>query len=521
MLAMAASLPMSNALMSIVPGFLMLNWLIEGQFSVKLKLLKERKPVLLIISVFFMYLIGLLWTNSMQWGLHDVKIQLPLLVLPLVIGTSIQLSYRQVKLIIYTFSAAVVVASLCSIWLLLGLSGKTIQDPRDMSLFISHIRFALLINISIFSLGWFFLNQEKKSMIEKLFLALTTVWLIIFLIILKSATGWVVFLVVTSVIVFLKLFQIQNLVWRIVFIGILGFIFLSPALYIGNVVNQFYDTETLPDNFIHLRTSKGNLYEHDLNNKEMENGHYTFFFISEDELRESWNKKSHINYDSISNTGFNRYVLFRYLTSKGLRKDAEGLEKLTEADLLNIENGMTNYRFVNPVSFYNRIYQIVWEFDVYQKGGNPSGHSVTQRIEYYKMAFQIIRENFWLGTGTGGYYMAYQEKYDQNKFFKDQQFRQRSHNMFLSYWIDFGFIGLIYICFALFAPVFIERKTKSFLLMVFLLIVLISFLNEDTLNNHDAVSFFAFLYPLYLYGLIPNPSPASTSSATKGRELGQ
>ena len=499
MLAMAASLPLSNALMSIVPGFLMLNWLIEGQFSVKLKQLKERKPVLLIISVFFMYLIGLLWTNSMQWGLHDVKIQLPLLVLPLVIGTSIQLNYRQVKLIIYTFSAAVVVASLCSIWVLLGLSGKTIQDPREMSLFISHIRFALLINIGIFSMGWYLVNAERKQLTERLLLIAAITWLSLFLVILKSATGWVVFMTALAVIIMAGIWQIKKLAWRLPLLGILLSIFLLPAAYIVYVVHQFYDIETIPQNILQIKTSKGNLYEHDFNNKELENGHYTFLFMNEDELREAWNKKSAINYDSSTSSGFNRFVLFRYLTSKGLRKDAEGLEKLTETDLLNIENGMTNYRFVNPVSFYNRIYQIVWEFDVYQKGGNPSGHSVTQRIEYYKMAFQIIRENFWLGTGTGGYYMAYQERYNQNKFFQDQQFRQRSHNMFLSYWIDFGLIGLIYICFALFAPVFMERKTKSFLIMVFLLIVLLSFMNEDSLNNHDAISFFAFLYPLYLY----------------------
>ena len=200
-----------------------------------------------------------------------------------------------------------------------------------------------------------------------------------------------------------------------------------------------------------------------------------------------------------------------YCTDTSLRKvtwkDADGLEKLTDEDIRNIENGMTNYRFVNPFSFYNRIYQIIWETDVYQKGGNPSGHSVTQRLEYYKMAMQIIKENFWFGNGTGGYDHAYREKYDQNKFFQNQKYRQRSHNMFLSYWIDFGLIGMCYICFALIAPVFIERKTRSFLLLIFLLIVLISFMNEDTLNNHDAISFFAFFYPLYLYSPIPRPFP--------------
>lgn len=498
-MAMAASLPMSKAIMSIIPGFLMFNWLIEGQFSLKLQRLKERKSVLLLISVFFLYLIGLLWTNSMQWGMHDVKIQLPLLVLTLVIGTSDELNYSQVKKIIYVFSAAVIVASLCSIWVLLGFSHKTIHDPRQMSLFISHIRFALLINISIFSMGWYFMNTEKKSFTEKAFLVLAIVWLSIFLIILKSATGWVVFLTVLSIVIFWRVFQIKKLVWRIVLLGILLSIFLLPASYIAYVVHQFYNIETLPPDIVHIKTSKGNLYQHDFKNKELENGHYTFLFMNQDELREAWNKRSKINYDSTSVSGFNRFILFRYLTSKGYRKDAEGLEKLTADDIRNIENGMTNCRFANPLSFYNRIYEIVWETDVYRKGGNPSGHSVTQRFEYYKMAMQIIGENFWFGNGTGGYYMTFQAKYDQNKFFQSQKYRQRSHNMFLSYWIDFGLVGLVFICFALSAPVFLEHKTKSFLLLIFLLIVLISFMNEDTLNNHDAITFFSFFYPLYLY----------------------
>lgn len=506
---MAASLPMSKAIMSIVPGMLMINWLVEGQFPIKLQRLKERKSLLLLISVFFVYLLGLLWTNSLKWGLHDVKIQLPLLVLPLVIGTSADLSSAQLKKIVYAFSVAVVVASLCSVWVLLGFSGKTIHNPREMSLFISHIRFALLINISIFSMGWYFLNQEKKSRMEQVFLISVIVWLSVFLVILKSATGWVVFMSVLSVVIVLGILQIKKLVWRFALLGGLFLLFLVPVSYIAYVVQQFYRVETIPENIGNERTKQGNGYSFDFNNRQLENGHYTFFYVNENELRETWNKRSTVNYDSTYTKGFDKFVLIRYLTSKGYRKDAEGIEKLTDSDLHNIESGMTNYRFANGLSFFNRVYEIVWEIDVYRKGGNPSGHSVTQRLEYYKMAAQIIGENFWLGTGTGGYYDSYQKKYDQNTFFKEQQFRQRSHNMFLSYWIDFGLIGLLYICYAMFSPIILEHKTRSFLLMVFMLIVLLSFMNEDSLNNHDAISFFSFFYPLYLYNS-PSKFPRKT-----------
>ncbi len=505
LLAMAVSLPLSKGLMSIFTGALMLNWLVDGQFPGKLKRLKERKSALMLISVFFVYLFGLLWTNSTEWGMQDIKIQLPLLILPLVISTSLELNYLQVKRIVYFFSAAVVIASLCSIWVLLGFSGKTIQNPREMSLFISHIRFALLINISIYSLGWYFLNKEKKSFTEKVLLILAIVWLSIFLVILKSATGWIVFLIVSAAIVFQGIFRIKKLVWRIALLAILLSIFILPSAYVAYVVQQFYDIETLPENIEQERTNKGNLYSYDFDNKQLENGHYTFLFVNQEEMREVWNKRSKINYDSTSASGYNKFVLIRYVTSKGYRKDADGLEQLTGDDIRNIENGMTNCRFVNPISLYNRVYQVIWEIDEYRKGGNPSGHSVSQRLEYYKMAFEIIQENFWFGHGTGGYYKAYQEKYDQNKFFQKQDYRQRSHNMFLSYWIDFGLIGLVYICFALVYPIILERKATSFLLMVFFLIVVISFMNEDTLNNHDAISFFSFFYPLYLYSKHEKP----------------
>lgn len=499
LLGMAASLPLSKALMSIIPGLLLANWIAGGDFIYKFRKLKERRSLQLLISIFFIYLLALAWTSSLKWGLHDIKIQLPLLVLPLVIGTSGEIGYKQVKTIVYVFSAAVLVASFCSIATLLGLTGKTITDPREMSLFISHIRFSLLINISIFSLGWYSFNQEKKGIVEKIILLLAICWLTVFLVILKSATGWVVFIVVFGFVLLRGIFKLKKLIWKVTLSASLVAILLTPVIYIGYVVKQFYKTDAIPENLSSLKTSLGNGYINDLENKQVENGHYVFLFVQDEELREAWAKRSRINFDSTTASGYNQYVLLRYMTSKGLKKDADGVAQLSDQDIKNIENGMTNYLFQNPLSLYLRIYQIIWETDNYMKGGNPAGHSVTQRWEYYKMAFNIIGQKFWFGHGTGGYYEAYQHEYNQNKFFQGQEYRQRSHNMFLSYWIDFGLIGLVYICFAMFSPIFMEKKAGSFLLISFILIVLLSFLNEDSLNNHDAISFFAFFYPLYLY----------------------
>ena len=357
-----------------------------------------------------------------------------------------------------------------------------------------------MINIAIFSLFWLVFNPAPgTSRKEKIVYFFATVWLILFLFILKSFTGIVVFILVSLALILWLSFRVKHVVLRF---SVYVFLLMIPVFigaYITRSINEFYHTEEFSEKELNAKTRQGNPYSHELQNGQLENGHYVFLFICDEELRDAWNRRSSFKYDSIYTEGFNKYALIRYMTSKGLKKDAEGLSKLNDEDIRNIEKGIPNYLFANKYSVGNRVYQTIWEFNEYQQGASPAGSSVVQRIEYAKIAWQIITGNFWFGTGTGGYFPAYQKKYDEHPFFNEQKFRQRSHNMFLSYWVDFGLIGLIFICFAYVYPVFRQRKTQSYLLLTFSLIVLISFLNEDTLNNHDAITFFAFFYSLFLF----------------------
>lgn len=500
LISIAISLPTSKALMSIAPFIALINWVWEGNLKQKFRLFFKNPAIWLLPAIFAVYLVGLLWTGSMKWGLHDVKIQIPLLIVPLVIGTSKALDFKKIKLILIAFSGAVLFASFCSLYVWLGLSDLVIQDNRDISLFISHIRFSLLVNFAIFSLSWYVVNSKLNTpKIEKTISIAAIGWLILFLFILKSMTGIVVFILVSAIVVIYLAFKVKHVVVRF---AIFVFVLMLPVAfgaYLTKNINEFYKIEDVSKEELEQKTKQGNLYHHNFDDKQLENGHYVFLFICEEELREAWNNRSKINYDTYEDPGFNKYALFRYLTSKGLRKDAEGLAKLTDEDIHRIEHGKTNYRFTNRLSIDGRIYQTIWEFDRYKKGANPAGSSVVQRWEYFKIACQVIKENFWFGTGTGGYYPAYEKKYDEHPFFNDSKFRQRSHNMFLSYWVDFGIIGLLFICFAYVYPIFRQKKQKSYLLLTMLLIVFLSCLNEDTLNNHDAIVFFTFFYSLFLF----------------------
>ena len=174
-------------------------------------------------------------------------------------------------------------------------------------------------------------------------------------------------------------------------------------------------------------------------------------YICEVELRNEWNKRSTYYYDGKDKKGQNiSQTLIRYLTSKGLRKDSIGVSKLTKEDIGLIEDGYSNYIFKRKLGIYPRIYQILWEIDTYKKQGNPSGHSITQRLEFQKNAIQIIKKNFWLGVGTGDVQQAFNIQYNISNSPLAQRWRLKAHNQLITFFLTFGVFGFLWRGFGLF-----------------------------------------------------------------------
>lgn len=363
------SLPTSKGVMSIVPFLLLLNWILEGDLKNKFRKVFTESSIWLPISIFIIYLLGLLWSDSIKWGLHDLKIQIPLLIFPLVVGTTKSIEKNQIKKILQIFILATVFASLCSFYVWLGLSEIQINDIRDISLFISHIRFSLLINLAIF-FSYYLIRNELVNFKSKVLFWIIIVWLIFFLFVLNALTGIIIFFLVSLILLLIKAFKVQHVVVKF---ALFVFVMMIPVFigaYLTRCINEFYNIEEVSEKQLQETTALGNRYIHQPNNLQLENGQYVFLFIAEEELREAWNKRTNIDYDSSTTSGYNKYVLLRYLTSKGYRKDAEGLSKLTDQDIQNIENGIPNYLFAEKLSVASRIYQIIWEFDMYKKGGD-------------------------------------------------------------------------------------------------------------------------------------------------------
>jgi len=172
---------------------------------------------------------------------------------------------------------------------------------------------------------------------------------------------------------------------------------------------------------------------------------------------------------------------------------------ISNEEIKAIERGVVNVNYQNVSSLKRRLHEIAWELDVYKTTGDPSGHSLTQRFEFWKAAVGIIKDNIVFGVGTGDVKTAFETQYDKMSSSLTTENRLRSHNQYLSIGVAFGIVGLIWFLVTLFYPMVLQGKTFDYLYVSFLLIAIVSFLTEDTLESQAGVTFYAFFNSFFLF----------------------
>ena len=318
---------------------------------------------------------------------------------------------------------------------------------------------------------------------------------------LMSVTGILIFIVILTGTIIWLILRSRKLLLKYALSGILVLILLSAVMVVVISIRSFYSPGDAYPTPLEPYTSHGNPYWHDTINRDTENGNLVWIYISEDELGSSWNLRSSLPYDSLDKAGQRlKYTLIRYLTSKGLRKDSEGISGLAAMDISNVENGIANYIYSGDQRIKAWIYEIIWQVDYYLRGGNPSGHSVTQRMEFMKTGLRIFKRYPLFGAGTGDLAQEIKKQYDLDKSILDTSYRLEAHNQFVTFLALFGLTGFAVIIFSFFYPFFRILRYLDYPAIIFFLIIMLSMLGEDTLETQTGISFFAYFYSLFIFG---------------------
>ncbi|NJM15116.1 MAG: hypothetical protein HC896_06850 [Bacteroidales bacterium] len=139
-----------------------------------------------------MHVLGMLYTTDLKFGIHDLKIKLPLLVLPVIVFSSPKLSYNQLVRLLLLFVWSVFVATLISFGIYLGVGNVQYTDIRGISIIISQIRFSLYIAMAIMLTLYFLLNKDIVKPWLIIIYSLLMVWFTYKLMLFKSLTGVII-----------------------------------------------------------------------------------------------------------------------------------------------------------------------------------------------------------------------------------------------------------------------------------------------------------------------------------------
>lgn len=494
---MVISLPLSRFGLSVAQLLLLLAWLIQGNYKQKIKAVFQNKALLVLISFYFMHLIGLLYSSDFEYGLKDIRVKLPLLFLPVVFATSKPLENFKIDNILKIFIAATLVSTLVSFGMYLT---TNVSDFRELSPFISHIRLSLNVCLAIFFSGHLIFKKYPGSRKWQFIYSLVSVWLVLFLVMVESLSGlFITFITLLVLLVFL-VYRIKSIIVKVLTLVIVVAIPIISYIYLKNTAIDYLAPHKndflVVDNF----TAKGNPYTHDTINSKVENGSYIGVYVCIPELREEWNKRSKIDFDvRDAKNQTVKYTLIRYLNSLNFRKDAKGMEKLSQEDIQNIEMGIANVVYTQKFHPNSRFYKILWEYQILKSGQNPGGHSVIQRLEFWRISWEIIKDHPIIGVGTGDIVNAYKNKYVEVDSVLPLEFRHRAHNQYLAIFVAFGAIGIIWFLFSLIYPGLKLRKFFDFRYIVFWITITLSMLVEDTLETQMGVTLFGFFNAFLLF----------------------
>jgi O-antigen ligase len=119
-------------------------------------------------------------------------------------------------------------------------------------------------------------------------------------------------------------------------------------------------------------------------------------------------------------------------------------------------------------------------------------NGIALRKAIWTCSLDVIKQNFWIGTGPGDTQDKLQEAYEARKFYFASRYNTyHAHNQYLQTLLNFGVIGLV-VFFITHFVILIFRMRHSFVFVTFTLSILMMFWTESMLEVNKGILLYAF-----------------------------
>lgn len=457
-LSFLVGLTCSKFLMSASLILHVILFVFAGDYTVFIQRFRSNQWLVLLLAFWGIHAISLLWSSDLHEGWNALRVRISLVSLPLLyIGT---LSFKRQQFITYTkvlMLAIVVVIGLNVVHYWYLMRQNLALDIRQLSWFGSHIRFGILVAFS----GILAFNLWKNKF-------LSTLWLVAYLTLIGMYTLYSQTLSAYLSASFVLLVIAYDVIRSTRFSREIGFGVIVLTCVMGALVIKGIATPN---------PACGT-------------------FASTEEAITAWSLRSELPLDRLDRKGQRlTRTAERYLCAKKESLTARSIKKLSQQDIVNIENGFASEHSVQG-GLWSRIEELKFELN---EAKDPNGHSLLQRIEYWKTAWAVINDHPLLGVGIGDIDREMENKYNETGSTLKPENRRRSHNMYLTTWMGIGVFGVLLMLWGIGYWGWIGVKEHHPVLIAFCAIVFATMCLEDSLETQAGASFVGFFIAI-LFG---------------------
>lgn len=481
-------LPCSNSLMSLGTGLAFTGFvvgLVTQKWSISLKNTWPGIGLLLLFSL-----------NAFYPGTHekwnmlagDLKVKLPLFLMPFVFVNfhSIKPFFRN---LLCWGLLAYVITSLHGTFQYLFLQNDFLSF-RTASPFISNVRMGIL------GMGYLLTYRFSPELRPKFskWLILCLVWIVIYLIILQSYTAFVIGGILW-LLLSLKQIKKSTRPGRM-FLLIIGMAGLVAWLGIKEYRFATYAVDEPAENWPAFSPG-GYPYKYDTLSVVKENGNYIHRYVCPAELYKYWPERSELPLSGTAENGQSLYLnLLRYMSSRGLRKDREGLMQLSDAEIRAIEKGTVNWLELEKPPLRFRLNQMFKAIDFYIHTRNPMEESLTVRLDIWRHGLYVWKQRFLTGFGIEGARKELEAAYARPESKLAEKFHWlHPHNQYLTISTQLGTVGLLLF---LLIWLYIGHQCRGTDALIWFVLFSLAMQNEDLLETQAGVTQVAF----FLFGLM-------------------
>lgn len=495
--AIVLAFPWSNAFMSVATGLLALTALSRWRAA---RAVEPSRPLVmgaLALTVLMAWtLLSSLWSNDTAAAINDFRIKLPLLVGALVLWR-MAVEDRNMKGGETVLKLAVGSALLATLVVVAGdiVDGGQLGG-RQSSRFISHIRFglwwAVLLPLVVNVLG------PKWNWLCLAGAVLTWTWT-------QSVSGLVLG-ICTAPWWWTPMWRNRSTAsmhrphWpeagtinRLAVRLSVASLAVLAVLFAG-LPTALPDAASLPE-----RSRKGERYVHNVERSVTENGHHVWTMLAWGELQQGWQARSEIPYDTIDG------ALVRFLASKGLPKDEEGLAALSQEEIEAVERHVTSVVELEGGGWAKRWNRFKFNWGQWWDGDRSPNASVLARSVYSGMAIEALRSmsftQWCSGYGAGQVEEVLSVEYVEHEPDWPASGRKRPHNQYLTLLLSLGCVGLLAWLITMGALWSLRTLRPG------VLVLAVSCLTEDTLETQAGVTLVLFALAFGAFLVKPSAWP--------------